>query len=175
MGMIEGFVPFTGAHCETTTTGNLLRHSGLPLSEPMLYGLGQGLAFGVFTFKAMPAPFIGGRPRPEMLTQTLASHLGLTVQYRQTRSPKRAWANVTDFVDAGQPVGAKLNCRFLDYFTSDVDFAGHYVTVHGYDDDRVFVVDTDQQGGALSTGRASFEAGRLWKGPMASNARHLDH
>ena len=33
-----------------------------------------------------------------------------------------------------------------------------------------FVVDTAQQGGAMRTSRATFEEGRLWKGPMASNA-----
>lgn len=170
MGTIAGFSPFFGEHCETTATGNLLAAAGLRLSEPMLYGLGQGLAFGVFTFASMPAPFIGGRPKPEMLTSTLAARLDVAVDYRQTRSAAKAWAHVADFVDAGQPVGVKLNCRYLDYFSSAVDFAGHYVTVYGYDDERVFVVDTNQQGGVLSTRRESFEQGRLWKGPMSSNA-----
>ena len=36
--IIDGFVPCTGQHCETTATGNLLKHSGLNLSEPMLFG-----------------------------------------------------------------------------------------------------------------------------------------
>ena len=59
---------------------------------------------------------------------------------------------------------------FLDYFTSDIHFAGHYVAVYGYDDDCVFVVDTRQQGGTMTTARDTFEEGRLWQGPMASNA-----
>ena len=46
----------------------------------MLFGLGEGLAFGVLAFKNMPAPFIGGRPRGEEITQTLARHLGLEVE-----------------------------------------------------------------------------------------------
>jgi hypothetical protein len=136
----------------------------------MLYGLGQGLAFGVFTFASMPGPFIGGRPKGEALTRTLPAHLGVEVAYRQTRSPAKAWANVAEFVDAGQAVGVKLNCRYLDYFTDDVDFAGHYVAVCGYDDDLVLVVDTAPQGGANTTSRDAFEQGRLWRGPLASNA-----
>jgi len=32
-------------HCETTALGVLLRHEGLDLSEPMLFGLGSGLSF----------------------------------------------------------------------------------------------------------------------------------
>lgn len=170
MAVIEHFAPFVGAHCETTTTGTLLAHGGLRVSEPMLYGIGQGLAYGVFTFASMPGPFIGGRPKGEVLTRTLASHLGIDVDYRQTRSAAKAWTNITDFVDAGQPVGVKLNCRYLDYFTTKVDFAGHYVAVYGYDEHRVFVIDTAQQGGANTTSRDAFEQGRLWKGPLASNA-----
>lgn len=42
---IEGFVPYQGDHCETTTMGNLMQHAGARLSEPMLFGLGQGLGF----------------------------------------------------------------------------------------------------------------------------------
>lgn len=34
-----------GQHCETTALGVLLRHQGLDLSEPMLFGLGSGLSF----------------------------------------------------------------------------------------------------------------------------------
>ena len=170
MGTIQDYEPFIGEHCETNTTGNLLKHAGLELSEAMLYGLGEGLAFGVLVFKNMPAPFIGGRPRLEEITQTLAGNLGFDVHYRQTRSKARAWENIACFVDAGQPVGVKLNMRYLDYFTSGIDFAGHYVAVYGYDHESVFVVDTAQQGGAMRTSRTTFEEGRFWKGPMASNA-----
>jgi hypothetical protein len=167
---IKNFVPFKGQHCETTATGNLLKHAGLALSEPMLFGLGEGLAFAILLFKNMPAPFIGGRLRSEEITQNLSKNLGFELEYRTTRSKKRAWENVACFVDAGQPVGVKLDAYFLDYFTSKIHFAAHYLAVYGYDDERVYVVDTQQQGGEMVTSRDKFEEGRLWKGPMASNA-----
>ena len=37
--------PFVGQHCETTATGTLLNQLGIELSEPMLFGLGEGLGF----------------------------------------------------------------------------------------------------------------------------------
>lgn len=43
--IIENFNPFYGKHCETTVVGNLLQHCGLMLSEPMLFGIGEGLSF----------------------------------------------------------------------------------------------------------------------------------
>ena len=170
MATIEDFQPFVGEHCETNTTGNLLKHAGLDLSEPMLFGLGEGLAFGVFVFKGMPVPFVGGRPRPEEITRALAKNLGFQVNYRQTRSKAKAWDNIAEFVDANQPVGVKLNMRYLDYFTFGVDFAAHYVAVYGYDDESVSVVDTAPQGGSMRTAHRTFEEGRLWKGSMSSNA-----
>ena len=170
MTIITDFKPAAGQHCETMTTRNLLRHAGLEISEPMLFGLGQGIGFGVFAIKTMPAPFIAGRSKMEEVTKNAAANLGFEVAFRQTRSRKKAWDNIAAFVDAGIPVGAKLDCYYLDYFSSDFHFAAHYVAVYGYDAERMFVVDTGQQGGALTTARSGFEQGRLWKGPMASNA-----
>ena len=43
--IIDGVSTAGGAHCETTALGVLLRHAGLDLSEPMLFGLGSGLSF----------------------------------------------------------------------------------------------------------------------------------
>jgi hypothetical protein len=39
---IKDFKPFKGQHCETTATGSLLNQIGLELSEPMLFGIGEG-------------------------------------------------------------------------------------------------------------------------------------
>lgn len=33
----------TGEHCETTSTGTLLKFINIELSEPMLFGIGEGL------------------------------------------------------------------------------------------------------------------------------------
>ncbi|MEE9429235.1 MAG: BtrH N-terminal domain-containing protein [Paracoccaceae bacterium] len=170
MTIISDYIPFVGAHCETTTMGNLLQHAGLPLSEPMIFGVGMGMGFGVFRFKGMPTPFIGGRVKAEEITKGLVKNLGLEADYKTTRSRKRAWDNIANFIDEGQPVAVKLDAYYLDYFDIDFHFAGHYLTVYGYDGEYVYVVDTDQQGGVLKTQRQSLEEGRLWKGPMASNA-----
>lgn len=52
-------------HCETTALGVLLRHQGLDLSEPMLFGLGSGLSLIFWDSKNMGFPFLGGRVKPE--------------------------------------------------------------------------------------------------------------
>lgn len=157
-------------HCETTALGVLLRHEGLDLSEPMLFGLGSGLSFIYWDSKAMGFPFLGGRVRPFELTRNLAAVLGLELLVGETTSPRRAWQNVAAPIDAGRPVGLQLDSYHLDYFGTKVHFGGHVVAMYGYDEQDAYLVDTDQQGGAVSTGLAGLARARAERGPMT--ARH---
>ncbi|TDC96454.1 DUF4872 domain-containing protein [Nonomuraea deserti] len=157
-------------HCETTALGTLLRHDGLDLSEPMLFGLGSGLSFLYWDSKGMAFPFLAGRVRPFDLTRNLAARLGLTLLVKETTSPRRAWENVAAPIDAGRPVGLQLDSYHLDYFRSKVHFGGHVVAMYGYDEHDVYLVDTDQQGGAVRTSRAGLAKARAERGPMT--ARH---
>ncbi|GAA4608487.1 hypothetical protein BJY16_006865 [Actinoplanes octamycinicus] len=160
-----------GLHCETTALGALLGHAGLELSEPMMFGLGEGLGFVYWDAKTMDFPFLGGRSKPMMVTRTLAGHLGLDLRVTETASAGRAWRAVTDALDAGQPVGLQLDCYHLDYFTTKVHFGGHVVAMYGYDDTRAYLIDTAQQGGAVTTSLTSLALARSERGPMT--ARNL--
>ncbi|KUL28819.1 BtrH N-terminal domain-containing protein [Actinoplanes awajinensis] len=160
-----------GLHCETTTLGALLGHAGLVLSEPMLFGLGEGLGFVYWDAKNMDFPFLGGRSKPAMITRTLADRLGLGLRVEETSSPGRAWRTVVAALDAGQPVGLQLDCYHLDYFTTKTHFGGHVVALYGYDDTHAYLIDTAQQGGAVATTLTSLELARAERGPMT--ARHL--
>ncbi|WP_030769965.1 BtrH N-terminal domain-containing protein [Streptomyces sp. NRRL F-2664] len=157
-------------HCETTALGVLLRHQGLDLSEPMLFGLGSGLSFVYWDAKNMDFPFLGGRVKPFDLTRNLATRLGLELLVQETTSPRRAWDNVTAPIDAGRPVGLQLDSYHLDYFGTKVHFGGHVVAMYGYDDRAAHLVDTEQQGGAVSTSLTSLARARAARGPMT--ARH---
>ncbi|TQS28570.1 BtrH N-terminal domain-containing protein [Microbispora sp. KK1-11] len=158
-------------HCETTALGVLLRHEGLDLSEPMLFGLGSGLSFIYWDSKGMPFPLLGGRVKPFDLTRNLAARLGLTLTVEETASPRKAWENVAAPIDAGRPVGVQLDSYHLDYFRSKVHFGGHVVAMYGYDEHDVYLVDTDQQGGAVRASRAGLAMARAERGPMAARNR----
>lgn len=157
-------------HCETSALGVLLRHQGLDLSEPMLFGLGSGLSFVYWDSKAMDFPFLGGRVKPFDLTRNLAARLGLDLVVKETASPRKAWENVTAPLKAGRPVGLQLDSHYLDYFGTKAHFGGHVVALYGYDDRVAYLVDTDQQGGAVSTSLTSLAEARAARGPMT--ARH---
>ncbi|NND95789.1 MAG: BtrH N-terminal domain-containing protein [Pirellulaceae bacterium] len=165
---VKEFKPFAGQHCETTATGCLLNQLGIELSEPMLFGLGEGLGYIFWNMKSMDFPFIGGRIKPDLLTANICRNLNLTLNVQQTASTKKAWENVVRLIDADTPVGLKLDCFHLDYFSTPIHFAGHYVALYGYDDEVAYLIDTDQQGGQVTTSLDSLARARSEKGPMSS-------
>jgi hypothetical protein len=160
-----------GQHCETTALGVLLRQQGLDLSEPMLFGLGSGLSFIYWDSKNVGFPFLGGRVKPFELTRNVATRLELELVVQETTSPRRAWANAVAPIHAGHPVGLQLDSYYLDYFSSKVHFGGHVVAMYGYDDHDAHLVDTDQQGGAVSTSLTSLAEARAARGPMTAKHR----
>ncbi|MFC0624051.1 BtrH N-terminal domain-containing protein [Kribbella deserti] len=171
MTMVEDLDVRGMQHCETTALGVLLRHEGLDLSEPMLFGLGSGLSFIYWDSKAMGFPFLGGRVKPFELTRNLAATLGLDLLVAETTSPRKAWQSVAVPLESGRPVGLQLDSYHLDYFTTKVHFGGHVVAMYGFDEQNAYLVDTDQQGGAVSTSLTSLATARAERGPMAAKHR----
>lgn len=166
--IIKDFRPFVGQHCETTATGSLIKRLGIKLSEPMLFGIGEGLSYIFWNMKIMDFPFIGGRIKQDLLTENICRNLNLKLEVKETSSIKKAWENVAKNIDQDIPVGVKLDCYHLEYFSSKIHFAGHYVALYGYDDEFAYLVDTDQQGGKAKTSLKSLELARNEKGPMSS-------
>ncbi|PKM93096.1 MAG: lantibiotic ABC transporter [Firmicutes bacterium HGW-Firmicutes-1] len=166
--LIKNIKPFIGQHCETTATGTLLNQIGIELSEPMLFGLGEGLGFIFWNMKIMDFPFFGGRIKPDALTQNIAKNLNLKLEVKETTSSKKAWENTRNKIVNDIPVGLKLDCYHLDYFTNKMHFAGHYVAMYGYDESFAYLVDTKQQGSQVKTSLKNLELARKEKGPMSS-------
>lgn len=169
--ILEPFRPFVGQHCETTAVGSLLYHLGLDYSEPMLFGLGEGLGYMVWKMKFMDFPFIGGRIKTDTLTENICRNLNLKLEVSETKSLKKAWKTVQSHIDEGRAVGLKLDCYHLEYFSSKFHFAGHYAAMYGYDERYAYLIDTDQQGGKVKTSLDSLALARNEKGPMSSSNR----
>jgi Domain of unknown function (DUF4872)/Butirosin biosynthesis protein H, N-terminal len=167
----QPFDPFVGVHCETVATGSLLKAAGVELSEPMLFGLGEGLSFVLLNLSSLPLPFVGGRPKPFELTQRLCRNLGIDCHSSETVSRPKAWQQLEVALGQRIPVGLQLDCFYLDYFEKPPHFAGHFVAAYALDGDEVKLVDTVQQGTLQIVSRASLEAARHAKGPMSSRAR----
>jgi len=166
--VIQPFKPFVGQHCETTTTGSLLNQIGIEFSEPMLFGIGEGLGYIFWKMKTMDFPFIGGRIKTDQLTKNICTNLHLQLEVKETSSLKKAWKNIEAPLSNGKAVGLKLDCYHLDYFTNKIHFAGHYAAMYGYNEKYAYLIDTDQQGCEVKTTLKNLALARNEKGPMSS-------
>ncbi|MFS4458165.1 BtrH N-terminal domain-containing protein [Bdellovibrio sp. HCB2-146] len=162
---------FEGQHCETTATGNLLYHQGITLSEPMMFGLSEGLGFIFLNLKSFNLPFVGGRTKPFEITQKLCANLNLKLEAQETSSESKAWENLLGPLKDGFPVGLQLDSYYLDYFSSKVHFAGHAIACFGIEGTHVLVMDTKQQGGKHKIALSDLKKARFAKGPMSAKAR----
>ena len=62
------FTHHQSAHCENGVASNLLKHNGIQISEPMVFGIGSGLFYVYLPFvKVSHAPAISYRPMPGMI------------------------------------------------------------------------------------------------------------
>ena len=166
--IIENYKPFTGQHCETTATGSLLKNLDIDLSEALLFGIGEGLGYIWWNASNMPRPFIGGRSKPDAITESICRNLNLKLEIRETSSENKAWENVKGLIDRKIPVGLKLDCYYLEYFTNKIHFNAHYTCIYGYDDRFAYLTDTLQQGVNVRTSLESLAKARMSKGPMSS-------
>lgn len=169
--IIKNFKPFVGQHCETTATGTLLNQLGIELSEPMLFGIGEGLGYIIWKMKTMDFPFIGGRVKTDLLSENICRNLNLKLEVKETSSLKKAWANIEAPLSEGKAVGLKLDCYHLEYFSNAIHFAGHYAAMYGYDEKFAYLIDTDQQGGQVKTTLENLAKARNERGPMSSRNR----
>jgi Domain of unknown function (DUF4872)/Butirosin biosynthesis protein H, N-terminal len=161
--------PFSGEHCESTALVNMLRNHDIELSEPLAFGLGQGLSFLYWHSKQMPSPFLAGRVKPDQLMRNATNALGLELQEQETSSQAKAESALVKALDEGDVVGLKLDRYYLDYAHEDHHFAAHYVACIGYEDDKFVVVETCSLG-VQSTSRESLAEARSAKGPMSSRS-----
>lgn len=132
------------AHCENGVTSNLLKHYGINLSEPMVFGIGSG-----FFFSHMPFIKLNGiavtsfRILPGWIFDRVTHRLGIHVTRRKFRNPETAMRELDKLLDKGVPVGMLVGVFQLPYFPKEYrfHFNAHNITVFGKEGDRYFVSD----------------------------------
>ena len=157
------------AHCESGTLANLLTHYGVPLSEPMAFGLGSGLSFAYFSFiRIQEMPLIAYRVPPRGIVKNVAKALGIPFRVERFRSPEAGMARLDALLDQGQPVGMQSSVFWLPYFPEDMrfHFNAHNLVVYGRDGDDYLISDPVIEH-TVRCPRADLERARFAKGMLA--------
>ncbi|MEN8655030.1 BtrH N-terminal domain-containing protein [Streptomyces sp. 21So2-11] len=159
----------SGEHCESSALVNMLRPRGIDISEPLVFGLGRGLSFLYWHSKQMPAPFLGGRVKPDHLIRNATRALAVELRESETTSQAKAERELLAALETGEVVGLKLDRFHLDYAEDSYHFAAHYLACIGYASDTYSVVETRGLG-VRTTSRESLARARAAKGPMSSRS-----
>lgn len=124
------------SHCESGVMSAIVRHYGLPLSEPMALGLSSALSFAYLPFiKLGGLPLVAYRMPPRAIIRGLQKPLGLTMRAETFRTAAKGQARLDALLDAGKVVGLQTSVFWLPYFPENLrfHFNAHNVLAYGRD------------------------------------------
>jgi uncharacterized protein DUF4872/butirosin biosynthesis protein H-like len=132
--METNFTHHQSAHCENGVASNLLKHNGIHISEPMVFGIGSGLFFVYLPFiKVNHAPAISYRPLPGQIFNKLAKRLGLKIKRQKFANAANANKALDENLRNNIPSGLQVGVYNLTYFPDEYrfHFNAHNLVVYG--------------------------------------------
>lgn len=157
------------AHCENGVASNLLKHQGIDLSEPMVFGLGSGLFFVYLPFiKVNFSPAFSYRPMPGWIFKRMAKLLGIKIKRQKFSNPKEAQQILDQNLKNNIPTGLQVGVYGLTYFPDEYrfHFNAHNLVVYGKDDTNYLISDPVMQDTTTLTYQ-ELEKVRFAKGALA--------
>ncbi|MBC3757194.1 BtrH N-terminal domain-containing protein [Hyunsoonleella sp. SJ7] len=136
------------AHCENGVVSNLMKHNGIDISEPMVFGIGSGLLFCYIPFLMVNhAPAITYRVMPGLIFKRFAKRVGIKVKHEKFKSPEKAKARLDENLRKNNPVGLQVGVYNLVYFPDEYrfHFNAHNLVVYGKQDDTYLISDPVMQ------------------------------
>ena len=132
------------AHCESGVTSALISHAGLPLSEPMAFGLASALAFAYIPIvKLAGMPLISYRMWPGAIVKAMPKRLGVQMNMRKFSSEKAGADALDAEIDKGRIVGLQTCIYWLPYVPEQFrfHFNMHNIIVYGREGDEYLISD----------------------------------
>ncbi len=132
------------AHCESGVMSGMLHHHGLPVSEPMAFGLSNALSFAYLPIvKIGGMPLIAYRMPPRWIINKLSKRIGARFYSRKFRNERRGMDALNRLLDEGKIVGLQASVFWLPYFPDEMrfHFNGHNLLVYGREGDEYLISD----------------------------------
>lgn len=171
--MANTFEHIQSAHCESGVAVNLLRHHQLPLSEPMVFGIGSGLFFGHLPFvKINGLPGTTYRIFPGMIFSRVCRRLGIRMYKEKFHREAKAMDALDRVLDTGKPVGLLCSVYYLPYLPEALrfHFNAHNLVVYGKRANTYLVSDPVLET-VTEIDAADLQRARFAKGALAPNGR----
>jgi hypothetical protein len=138
------FLHHQAAHCENGVTSNLLKHYGISLSEPMVFGIGSGLFFSYMPFlKVNDIPVVSFRPWPGQIFNRITRRLGIRIERSKFSDQKESMEALDRNLQQGIPTGCLVGVYHLAYFPPAYrfHFNAHNIVVVGRENGEYLISD----------------------------------
>ncbi len=143
--LITQWVHQPGRHCASSAIRDIMEYYGYPVSEASCFGLGAGLGFFYFH-----------NPEASPSHSIMVRSAGLEREFFNSIEAPFSWRigdpaaldSLKKHIVRNIPAILQTDIFYIDYYQSQTHFAGHVITVWGFDDKRevVFVSDTTWPG-----------------------------
>lgn len=157
------------SHCESGVMSSLLTHHGLPVSEPMAFGLASALAFAYLPFVRINGlPLVSYRMPPRAIIRGLERSMSLGMRFETFGSPERGMARLDELLDSGKLVGLQTSVFWLPYFPPDLrfHFNAHNLLVYGKEREEYLISDPVAET-TVRCASADLQRARFAKGALA--------
>lgn len=147
-------------HSESGVAANLLSHHGIPLSEPMAFGLGRGLSFGYYpqsmrlkNYFWKNRPVVTYRVGSGSIIKNAAKSAGASVVVKKYKNPETSLKTLDLMLAAEKPVGLLADLYWLPYIPKENRFpyAEHNLVVYGRRDNEYMISDPIMDGPSICT------------------------
>ncbi|MGQ9427515.1 BtrH N-terminal domain-containing protein [Gilvimarinus sp. F26214L] len=167
---IRDFQHLQSAHCESGVMASMLTHYGLPMTEPMAFGLSNALGFAYIPLvKLSGMPLIAYRMPPRWIIKGLQKRIGLRMKFQTFGDPQKGMDQLDALLDSGKLVGLQTSVYWLPYFPEEMrfHFNAHNLLVIGRQKDQYAISDPlfEQP---VSCPRADLRKARFAKGALAA-------
>ncbi|WP_067561916.1 BtrH N-terminal domain-containing protein [Halofilum ochraceum] len=171
MNTVNDFRHLQSAHCESGVVSSMLTHHGLPISEPMAFGLANALTFAYLPIiKIGGMPLIAYRMPPRWIISKASRRIGARFVFRKFRDADKGMAALDELLDAGRIVGVQASVYWLPFFPEEMrfHFNAHNLIVYGRDGDDYLISDPVFEE-PVRCPRADLRKARFTRGAMAAN------
>ena len=132
------------AHCESGVMSSMLRHYGLNLSEPMVFGLASALTFAYLPFIKMGGmPLVAYRSMPKSIIKNIQKSLNVKMKLETFSNKEKGAQRLDKLLKEGKIVGAQTSVYWLPYFPEEMrfHFNAHNLLVYGQEGNSYKVSD----------------------------------
>jgi hypothetical protein len=158
------------SHCESGVMSAMLRHHGLPLSEPMTFGLSSALSFAYLPIiKINGLPLVAYRMPPKAIIKGLQKPLGLKMRFETFGSQAAGVARLNELLDSGKLVGLQTSVFWLPYLPEDLrfHFNAHNVLAFGREASGDYLLSDPVAETTVTCAPADLQRARFAKGALA--------